>query len=156
VALSDELNLVKIYVELEQLRFDKKFEFILQLEGNIEPDEIFVPSLLIQPYLENAIWHGIMNLPEGKKGEVAIVVKPVNDHIEIVISDNGIGRSKAKLLTQISHQSKGMSINQKRIEAINYLLKTHNATIEIIDLYDELNNANGTMVKIKLPLKYDE
>jgi hypothetical protein len=156
VALSDELDLVKIYVELEQLRFDKKFEFMLQLEGNIEPDEIVVPSLLIQPYLENAIWHGIMNLPEGKKGEVAIVVKPVNAHIEIVISDNGIGRSKAKLLTQKSHQSKGMSINQKRIEAINYLLKTHNATIEIIDLYDELNNANGTMVKIKLPLKYDE
>jgi sensor histidine kinase YesM len=156
VALSDELDLVKIYVELEQLRFDKKFEFMLQLEGNIEPDEIFVPSLLIQPYLENAIWHGIMNLPEGKKGEVAIVVKPVNDHIEIVISDNGIGRSKAKLLTQISHQSKGMSINQKRIEAINYLLKTHNATIELIDLFDNNGAPSGTKVIIKLPLKYDE
>lgn len=156
VALSDELDLVKIYVELEQLRFDKKFEFILQLDGNIEPDEIFVPSLLIQPYLENAIWHGIMNLPEDKKGEVIIIVKSVNNHIEIVISDNGIGRNKAKLFAQKSHQSKGMSINQKRIEAINYLLKTQNATIELIDMYEANGSPSGTKVIIKLPLKYDE
>ncbi len=156
VALSDELDLVKIYVEPEQLRFDKKFKFILQLESNIEPDEIFVPSLLIQPYLENAIWHGIMNLPEDKKGEVIIIVKSVNDHIEIVISDNGIGRNKAKLLAQKVHQSKGMSINQKRIEAINYLLKTQNATIELIDMYEENGDPKGTKVIIKLPLKYDE
>ncbi len=156
VALSDELDLVKIYVELEQLRFDKKFEFILQLEGDIEPDEIFVPSMLIQPYLENAIWHGIMNLPQDKKGEVIIIVKSVDDHIEIVISDNGIGRNKAKLLSKKAHQSKGMSINQKRIEAINYLLKSQNATIELIDMYEENSEPSGTKVIIKLPLKYDE
>jgi hypothetical protein len=156
VALSDELELVKIYVELEQLRFDKKFEFAIELNENIEPDEVVVPSLLIQPYLENAIWHGIMNLPANKNGTVKIIVKAVNDYIEIIIIDNGIGRNKAKILSQKSHQSKGLSINQKRIEAINYLLKTHNATIELIDMYEENGDPKGTKVIIKLPLKYDE
>jgi sensor histidine kinase YesM len=156
VALSDELELVKIYVELEQLRFDNKFEFILTLDGNIDPDEIILPSLLIQPYLENAIWHGIMNLPTNISGEVRINVSAVNHHIEIVITDNGIGRKKAKLLNQKSHQSKGLSINQKRIEAINYLLKTHNATIELIDMFEDNGEPKGTKVIIKLPLKYDE
>jgi sensor histidine kinase YesM len=156
VALSDELELVKIYVELEQLRFDKKFEFVIELNENIEPDEIVVPSLLIQPYLENAIWHGIMNLPDHTKGEVKIKASIINQHIEIEIKDNGIGRKRAKMLTQKNHQSKGMSINQKRIEAINYLLKTHNATIEIVDMLDADGEALGTKVIIKLPLKYDE
>lgn len=156
VALSDELELVKIYVELEQLRFDRKFEFEININESIKTDDVIVPSLLIQPYLENAIWHGIMNLKDDTKGIIKINATAIHENIEIVIQDNGIGRTKAKLISQSTHQSKGMSINQKRIEAINYLLKTHNATIEIIDLYDQFNYANGTLVKIKLPLKYDE
>jgi hypothetical protein len=74
----------------------------------------------------------------------------------LLLLDNGIGRNKAKILSQKSHQSKGLSINQKRIEAINYLLKTHNATIELIDMYEEDGEPKGTKVIIKLPLKYDE
>lgn len=156
VALSDELELVKIYAELEQLRFSKKFNFVMEVEEQVKTDEIMIPSMLIQPYLENAIWHGIMNLPEDRKGEVKIEVKIVDSLLEIIITDSGVGRSKAKLLNQKSHQSKGLSINEKRIEAINYLLKSNNATVELIDLFDDQHLSAGTKVVIKLPIKYDE
>ena len=156
VALSDEIDLVKLYVELEQLRFDKKFEFCVDIHDNVKIDDVMIPSLLIQPYLENAIWHGIMNLDQNQKGEIKISVVAYKNDIIITISDNGVGREKAKMLSLNSHQSKGLSINEKRIEAINYLLKSRNATIEIIDLYAENNQPKGTKVIIKLPLKYDE
>jgi LytS/YehU family sensor histidine kinase len=156
VALSDELELVKIYAELEQLRFSKKFDFIIDIEESIKIDEVMIPSMLIQPYLENAIWHGIMNLPEDTEGVVKIKVNNEDDNLEIIIEDNGIGRAKAKLIKQKTHQSKGLSINEKRIEAINYLLKFNNASVEIIDLFDPNNIAIGTKVVIKLPIKYDE
>jgi sensor histidine kinase YesM len=156
IALSDELELVKIYAELEQLRFSKKFDFEINIDESIKIDDVMIPSMLIQPYLENAIWHGIMNLTETKKGEVKIRVNSINNHLEIVIEDNGVGRAKAKLLKQKTHQSKGLSINEKRIEAINYLLKFNDASVEIIDLLDQNNLAIGTKVVIKLPIKYDE
>jgi sensor histidine kinase YesM len=156
VALSDELDLVRIYVELEQLRFDKKFDFEINIDGNVKADDVLVPSLLIQPYLENAIWHGIMNLNGLRKGEIIINAVTQTNLIEISISDNGVGRATAKLLNQSSHQSKGISINDKRIEAINYLLKSRNATIQIVDIFDQNNQPHGTNVIIKLPLKYDE
>lgn len=156
VSLSDEINLVRIYAELEQLRFDQKFNFEINIQEEVKADDVLVPSLLIQPYLENAIWHGIMNLNDSRKGEISINIKSFHDIIEIVIHDNGVGRSSAKLMNQKTHRSKGISINEKRIEAINYLLKSQNATIEIVDLYNQNNQPLGTKVIIKLPLKYDE
>ena len=156
VALSYELEVVKIYAELEQLRFDSKFNFEIEISESIKSDDILVPSLLIQPYLENAIWHGIMNLPIDKKGEVKITVNVLNDILKIVITDNGIGRAEAKLFNEKTHQSKGLSINQKRIEAINYLLKTNDAIVTIEDLINSNNKAAGTKVIIKLPIKYEE
>lgn len=156
VALSDEIDLVKLYVELEQLRFDKKFEFWVDIDEQVKTEDVMIPSLLIQPYLENAIWHGIMNLDQNENGEIKISVVAYENDIIITISDNGVGREKAKLLSLKSHQSKGLSINEKRIEAINYLLKSRNATVEIIDLFAENNQPNGTKVIIKLPLKYEE
>ncbi len=158
--LKQELEMLNLYVELEQLRFEKSFDFELIVDKNISQYETQVPSMLIQPYVENAIWHGLMNLPTGqagleknKKGKLKVEIKLLNNLLNIIIEDNGVGRALSSTFKKESnHQSVGMKLTEKRLVMINKLQEYEGAKVIVIDLYDELKNASGTRVEISIPI----
>ncbi len=146
ISLEDELETTKLYLELEQLRFKNKFQFKINTNADIL---IELPPLVLQPYVENAIWHGIMHLDGG--GLITIRTYEDKHGICIEIEDNGIGRKKATEITsgQDQKQSMGMDITQKRIQALNEITGVK-PIIKIVDLEEDLK-ASGTLVKISIP-----
>ena len=146
ISLEDELEATRYYLELEQIRFKNKFEFeiINGADGLIE-----LPPLVLQPYVENAIWHGVMHL-DGN-GKISVRTSEDDHGIYIEIQDNGVGRKRAAELkvNKDQKQSMGMDITQKRIQSLNEILGAQ-PTIEIIDLYED-QKASGTLVKISIP-----
>jgi PAS domain S-box-containing protein len=145
VKLSEEIELLKHYVNLELLRFENKFEFILSISDELEIDNIEIPSLLIQPYVENAILHGLYNKPA--KGTLKISVREDKDFLLFEIEDDGVGRETAQRLRQQNfplHKSMGTVLTEERIKLINLQEK---ASYEIIDLFDG-EKPSGTLVKI--------
>ena len=145
VKLADEIELLKHYVNLELLRFEEKFEFILSVSPTLDIDNIEVPSLLIQPYVENAILHGLYNKPS--KGILKISVREDEDSVLFEIEDNGIGREAARKLRQQNfpqHKSMGTILTEERFKLINMEEK---ASFEIRDLFEDEKSA-GTLVKI--------
>lgn len=153
LSLKQELDMIKLYVELEQLRFDSKFEFKTTKTDNINEDDLNVPCLLIQPYVENAIWHGLMNLDKNKKGKLSIDLVLQGELLKITIEDNGVGRELAKSYkAENGEKSMGMKLTEQRLQMINKLQDYENAKVLISDLHDEAGEANGTRVEILLPV----
>ncbi len=150
ISLYDEIETCRLYLQLEAMRFDTKFSYTMHIDETIDLKSIQIPALLIQPFIENAIWHGIV--PKGSGGTVAVNVKRNNGSIEINIDDDGIGReasqaNKAKM--HVTHNSKGLNLTQSRLELDN-LMRSRNATMTFTDKKDEKGNAAGTKVTITL------
>lgn len=152
VSLKEELEITKINIELEQLRFENKFVFEIILDKNINSSEIFIPPLIIQPITENAIWHGLLKLKNLRPGKLLIRVFIVNNELNLVIEDNGVGRSNLKTDIGNIRESKGMAITQQRIDNINSFYNSVTANLIYDDLKDSNNHAIGTKVTIVLPL----
>lgn len=154
IPLEKELEALQDYCKLEHLRFGDKFDYSLLVDEQIQIDEIEVTPTMIQPFVENAIWHGVRYL-EGKKGLVTIEFRPGSvTHICCLITDNGIGRkasSKRKTDEQRKKRSKGMAIIRERLEMINAIRKLA-CTITVKDLYPE-RVETGTCVTIDIPIK---
>lgn len=149
VSLQKELELIGLYVELEQLRFTNGFDYQLSISENISPENIDLPTMLIQPYVENAIWHGLMNLKNERKGLLRIDIGKANDKLKISIEDNGVGRNRAKQFRKDEmHNSKGMKLTERRLQMINAMKDYENTSVTITDLL----NDSGTKVEILLPL----
>ena len=153
VTLQKELETLKLYIELEAMRFKNKVQYKINVVPHIDQQYIEIPPLLLQPYVENAIWHGLMHKPEG--GNITInISQPAEYLLHIEITDDGIGREMAK-----EHKSKsatrqksfGLKMTSERLEAINHIYNTKTA-IKIIDLVDADGNAAGTQVIIEIPL----
>ncbi len=148
VTLHHETDALRLYIELEQLRFDHKFDYSIVVDPAIDSETTFIPPLVLQPYVENAIWHGLLN--KNGKGRVDIHIrKRENNRIFCVIEDNGVGRQKAaelKSKTLGSNKSFGTEITRERIN----LLNGDDKNFKIIDLYDANNQATGTRVEIVL------
>lgn len=125
IPFSKELELLQLYTKLEHSRFKDKFDYVFQIDERIAIDSFMIPPMLLQPYVENAIWHGLRYREE--KGELAIVVESLdNDKIQVRIKDNGIGRKKSaelKTANQKKQKSKGMDNIKKRIGIINDMYK---------------------------------
>ena len=154
--LKQELEMLTLYVELEQLRFERSFEFDLNIDQGINQFEVQVPGMLIQPYVENAIWHGLMNLDKNIKGVLSIHISLDNGLLKIVVKDNGVGRELSKMFkNETSHQSVGMKLTEQRLTMINTLQDYENAKVEVSDLYDENKKACGTKVEIVIPVNED-
>lgn len=153
VILSNELEALKLYIEMEALRFDKKFTYEISVDDNLGTDTVEVPPLIIQPYVENAIWHGLLH-KEGD-GHLHIGVgMPEEGLLQCVIEDNGVGRQKAKELkskSATSRKSLGMQLTEQRLNLLNKHAQL-NASVEIIDLRNEQNEAAGTRVILKIPV----
>ncbi|MFK7950651.1 MAG: histidine kinase [Saprospiraceae bacterium] len=148
ISLQEELNALKLYVEFEQMRFKDKFDFELTIDKQVNTQELKVQPLTIQPFVENAIWHGLMQ--SDKKGKLNILIKLKEEKTVITIEDNGIGRAKAKALKAGQHQihkSHGLNITKERMDLMKKSLNRQ-ADFKIIDLQNTQNEAIGTRVEI--------
>ncbi len=155
IAVAEEINALNLYLELEIMRFDKKFEYQIDIDPGIDQNYDRIPSMLIQPYVENAIIHGL--LPKEGVGKISITLQKQNDTILCIIEDNGIGREKSKEFKKNrlqQHKSMGMSITQDRLDILNSSLSS-NIHSEIIDLYEKGESA-GTKIRLVIPLEVDE
>ncbi len=156
IPLSDELRLLEIYLDLEKLRFKKKFDYEISIEASLTPEKYNIPSMLIQPYVENAINHGILQKEE--EGMVRIDLTKDEDGILCVVEDNGIGRERAQQLkekSKIGHKSVGISLTKDRLEILNAVPKG-NIGVDILDLFKEEGKPSGTRVEILIPVISDK
>ncbi len=149
ISLQNEMSYLDNYLQLEKLRFEDKFNYNIQVSDEIDPEKLFVPAMLLQPYVENAIRHG-MRFLEDKKGQINITAKAEENFLVCAIDDNGIGREKAAALRSkmhIEYQSRGMNISRRRAEL-------YNIQQEVIDKKDQQGNAGGTTVIVKIPINF--
>jgi LytS/YehU family sensor histidine kinase len=150
IKLVDEIDMLKNYIELEMTRFENKFDFVLNIDKNVDQDSTEIPSLLIQPYVENAILHGLYN----KVGHGTLTVRIEEDDEALIfeIEDDGIGREEARRIRQQnfpSHKSMGIKLTEERLRLIN---EQHNVSFEV----EDLTNADGpcgTLVRIGIRLQ---
>jgi LytS/YehU family sensor histidine kinase len=152
LTLHQELEMIRLYVEMEQLRFNNRFQFHLQLNKNVNEFETIVPAMLIQPYIENAIWHGLMNLPKEQLGILNVSISLQDTLLKIVVEDNGIGRAKSLENKKLSgHQPVGMKLTEQRLLLINKMEQYENARVIVTDLCNEKQEPSGTRVEIFIP-----
>ncbi|WP_146090710.1 sensor histidine kinase [Aureitalea marina] len=145
IPLSDEINMLERYLELESMRFGDRLNYSLEVDEKLETDLIQVPAMLIQPFVENAIVHGIGPKPSG--GEVKVSFDKVDDKTLLCrVKDNGVGRNKTQ---NTLHQSMGTDIVRRRLELMG---PNENGQVEYIDLVDEKEQSKGTEVIIRIPL----
>ena len=149
ITLDNELEQLKKYLELEHLRFQDKFDFKLSVDPELDAERTMVPNMIVQPHLENAIWHGLRYL--DAKGLLKLQVQLTNGKVLIRIDDNGIGLTKSEELktsNQKVHESRGMSNTKERIGLLNELYKK-NITFQI---FEKAFPETGTVVEIVFPL----
>jgi putative methionine-R-sulfoxide reductase with GAF domain len=152
VSLNEEKEVLQLYLELEHMRFEKSFDYTICMDEELDADQIMIPSMILQPYVENALWHGLMH----KSGNrcLRIEFRYLSDEVfQSIVEDNGIGRKKsAEIKAQQSkakrHQSMGMQISADRIELLQR--QGQHANLEIIDGSNEQGMATGTKVVIEL------
>lgn len=150
VSLSEELKALDNYVNLELMRGKDRFSYTIDIDPKIDLGKAKVPSLLLQPFVENAIWHGIM--PMDKTGHISVSLTLHSKFILCVIEDNGVGRGQGNN-ENIEHKSASTDISSKRLELINTRFKTQ-IKVQIKDLVDANGNALGTRITIPLPTEF--
>ncbi len=151
IPLADELGMLELYLELESIRYNGRFQYHIDQDTVID-SAVKIPSMLIQPYAENAIRHGLQRCAGG--GVLTITVKQDDDMLFCVVEDNGIGRELAMEMRRrrpANHTSLGASITSDRIEVLNSL-RQRKLSVRTIDLYDEHHAPAGTRVEITVPL----
>jgi ligand-binding sensor domain-containing protein len=156
VSLETELELLKNYLSLEKLRFENKFDYSIDLDPSIDIHSTFIPGLLVQPFVENSINHGIVYLPKKRMGLVTIRVRKSKDLISITINDNGIGREKAKELKKRlakSYRSHSSQILDELRQAYNQIPGCF-VHIETFDKENDENGSMGTCVYIKVKISH--
>lgn len=153
IPLSEELSYIENYMLLETMRFQNSFDYQIIYDKDQDYNNYFIPSMIMQPYIENAIRHGVKYLKD-RKGLITIEIIKNKDFIVCKIDDNGIGRTMSATLKQgkpIEYQSRGTELNQKRIDSYN-VINPKKISIFIEDKLDLQGNPVGTCVHINLPL----
>lgn len=150
IPLSEEITTLQNYLDIQKIRFGDKFDYQINVENSIEAEQVGIPPMLAQPFLENALEHGIK--PLNNKGRIDVLFRPEKNGIMLNITDNGIGRIKAtELTTESDRQSLATQITQERIAVLN---QQHKAKIDFIieDVVDSAHQIAGTRVTFHLPL----
>lgn len=153
ISLEDELETLRLYLEMERLRFKNSFEYSFTYTNYVEASNIFIPPLLLQPFAENAIWHGLMHKHE--KGFLNFDFKTEDKFLTCIVTDNGIGREQAELLKSKSaekQKSMGLKITTERLSLLNSN-SNEQTFFTVEDLIDENGNAMGTRVHLKIYFK---
>ena len=146
IPLDKEIKTLDWYLQLEAVRLEHKFTYAIHCSDEIDRETTQIPPLIIQPFVENAIWHGIQN--KSSKGHITIQIdSDENENLKISVTDDGIGRTASALLkkNQTTHKSYGIDITINRL----HLLHSNNS-VTIIDLYDEINQSKGTQVLLTI------
>ncbi|WP_276501805.1 tetratricopeptide repeat-containing sensor histidine kinase [Terrimonas pollutisoli] len=150
ITLEDELETLRLYLEMERLRFGYAFDFNISFKNEIDPEHIFIPPLLLQPFAENAIWHGLMHKQDQGRLEIEL---SLNEKIlACIITDNGIGRSKAAIIKSKStekQKSMGLQITTERLALLNHDSNVR-TFFSIQDLTDDNGEPAGTQVILKI------
>lgn len=156
IPLGEEIEQLETYIELEKVRFEDELCIDLHVDDSLDRDNTMVPPILIQPYIENAIVHGLFHKSGNKQLDIQFKKADVEDYLEVIIDDNGIGRTKSQEINKDrkKHISFAISAIEKRIELINQTL-TKKIIISINDKIDEVNNAEGTTIKLLIPINLD-
>lgn len=154
VWLNKEVEALELYIELEALRASFCFDYEIIIEDSLNAENLFIPPMIIQPYIENAILHGITPLIE-RRGFLSIKFSKEGSVLKCAIDDNGIGRKKAREIKerkQLSHQSMGMNVTQDRIDILN---KQNNSLLTKVIVIDKFSNDNamGTTIEITINIK---
>ncbi len=156
VTLNEEIDCLEFYIEMERLRVKNSFTYKINCDHQINRNEVMIPPLMLQPFVENAIWHGLMNKKESGKLEIGI--ERQNGSIFCTIADNGIGRKKAGELNGKSNghkKSMGIQITANRLKMLNQE-KNGEIFINIIDLKEENGEDSGTKVVLKIPVTINQ
>ena len=150
VRLSDELGSIEEYLKIEHLRFGDRFDYSIMTDPEIIPESINVSPGLIQPFIENAIWHGIMGL-QGRKGMIRVITRRKDEKLICTVEDDGIGRKKSAEQRDGNDKkkSRGMALAMERLRIINNLQRT-SCQIRLADLYPD-RDETGTRIEIELP-----
>jgi len=156
ISIDEELAAIEFYLEIEELRFKNKFTYTINISNEIDTANSKIPPLLLQPFLENSIWHGLMNINDERKGELIFSMNKIENNILCIIEDNGVGRYKAKEIKDRSkrdYKSLASVITNERVELFNYE-NNKKIIMRYIDKYSSENIAEGTKVEITIPIIY--
>ena len=152
IPLSEELETVELYMNIENIRFSNEIVFKINIEDGIDVHNVKIPSLILQPFLENALWHGLSS-KEGEKNITLDVLKGPEGFIKIAITDDGVGRDAAEKIKErkvLKRKSVGIDITKERLA--NFSKDYQNSFhVEIIDIYDEHNQPSGTKIMLHIP-----
>lgn len=155
ISLENEISGLELYLQMECMRSAGGFTYNINIAPDVDVHHIEIPPMLIQPYVENAIWHGLRHLNGGEKGRVDISLDMHQEKLRIAVKDNGIGRVQSAILQKRKSgnhkKSMGMQITQNRIEMINKLYQAE-ASVVISDLYDSQGEAAGTQVTLTIAI----
>jgi len=152
INLENEIKYLNSYLELESMRFAHSFEHSIQLDPAINADNTYIPTMILQPYVENSIRHGLRYRQEDGLKTVKIIFEKRGNTLLCIVEDNGVGRKKAaefKSFMHVEYQSKGMTLTADRIAALNRLQEVP-ITVNVIDM-EEAGNATGTQVIVRFP-----
>ncbi len=152
IPLAEELETVELYMNIENIRFSNEINFEIHISDDLDPHTIKIPSLILQPFLENALWHGLSS-KEGDKSVSIHIDRGDQQFIDISIMDNGVGREVAEKIKQrkvLKRKSVGIDITKERLA--NFSKDYENSfDVKIVDLYDEDGEPQGTKVVLRIP-----
>ncbi|MDQ3047919.1 MAG: histidine kinase [Bacteroidota bacterium] len=152
-SLNTELQIIDLYIQLEQLRFNNKFTFEVDIDPLINKNGTYIPPLITQPFVENAIWHGLLPLKGKRIPKLSLIMNMSASGLNISIIDNGVGRQKkvSPELAENSKKSRATDLTMKRIESLNVMYSTNEISITFTDLFDEVQQPAGLRVEIHFP-----
>jgi LytS/YehU family sensor histidine kinase len=152
IALAEELETVELYMNIENIRFNDEIQFEISVDEGIDTHLVKIPSLILQPFLENALWHGLSS-KEGEKRIHLHVSRERSSYINITITDNGVGREESEKMKErrvLKRKSVGIDITRERLA--NFSKDFQNSfQVDIVDLYDENNKPSGTQIVLHIP-----
>lgn len=146
--IEEELEFLELYLNTEARRLDQTMEYTFVIDPNLDIEETLVPTLILQPFIENAIWHGLS--PKIESGLITVAFKSQNKGLLCTIEDNGVGRAFHQKRQKTDHKSKAIAITKRRLALLESKTK-QTASVEIADLYDSNSQPSGTKVSLLLP-----
>lgn len=152
VSLKEDMQALELYMQLESIRLPHPFTYQFHIDDSINVEEDSIPPLILQPFVENAIWHGLQY--KNQPGRIDIYISKRNNALHAIVEDNGVGRDMSKQVQQpmlMKKESLGMKLTEERLKILNEVKKTTSKFV-ITDLFTENNQPIGTKVDLSLPL----
>ncbi|WP_034061346.1 sensor histidine kinase [Lacinutrix jangbogonensis] len=153
ISLEEEVHTLNMYLELEKLRFEDSLNYTIEISNTIDPETINIPTMLIQPYAENALKHGLFHKKENRKLTI-LISRISNNAIQCIVEDNGVGRKRSNEINKkraANHKSFALKATTERLDLLNYG-NEKKIGVSIIDLLDTNNQPTGTRIVLKIPI----